>query len=143
MSSRSCLLALGLCLLAAAPALAAKWEKVGDTPLAAVYLDKESLRRAGSMARAQLEWRWHADTEVPDSNGSRFYRLERQLQISNCANRSYAVAEGMRYGDARGADLVSSYRHDESALPYSEARPRTIRETLVDHMCRAEPAKKP
>jgi len=116
---------------------AVTWDKIGDTGLASVYIDKDSVRRSGSEARAALEWRWNSPTEVPDSGGAKHYRLERQVQISNCTNGGYAVAEGARYADARGTDLVSSYKYDERALPYMEARPKTIRETIVQQVCKA------
>jgi len=124
---------------------AVTWDKVGDTGLASVYIDKDSVRRSGTEARAALEWRWNSPTEVPDSGGAKHYRLERQVQISNCLNGGYAVAEGARYADARGTDLVSSYKYDEQALPYMEARPKTIRETIVQQVCKIAPtpARKP
>ncbi len=123
-------------------ASAAQWDKVGDTTLASVYVDKDSLRRSGNEVRATLEWRWFSPTEVPDTNGAKTYRLERQVQISNCTNRSYAVAEGNRYADERGIDLVSTYRYEERSLPYSEARARTIRDTIIGHVCRVAPVEK-
>ena len=128
----------------ACPALvaAAQWDKVGDTTLASVYVDKDSMRRSGNEVRASLEWRWFSPTEVPDTAGAKTYRLERQVQISNCANRSFAIAEGNRYSDERGIELVSSYRYDERSLPYSEARARTIRDVIIGHVCRAAPAEK-
>lgn len=128
----------------AVPALAGatQWDKVGDTSLASVYVDKDSIRRNGTEVRASLEWRWFSPTEVPDTNGTKTYRLERQVQISNCSNRGYAVAEGTRYADERGIDLVSSYRYEERSLPYSEARARTIRDTIIAYVCRAAPPEK-
>ena len=124
---------------------AVTWDKVGDTGLASVYIDKDSVRRSGSEARAALEWRWNSPTEVPDSGGAKHYRLERQVQISNCKNGGYAVSEGARYADTRGTDLVSSYKYDEQSLPYMEARPKTIRETIVQQVCKIAPtpARKP
>ena len=122
---------------------AVTWDKIGDTGLASVYIDKDSVRRSGSEARAALEWRWNSPTEVPDSGGAKHYRLERQVQISNCTNGGYAVAEGARYADARGTDLVSSYKYDEQSLPYMEARPRTIRETIIQQVCKMLPASPP
>ncbi|HEX7437954.1 MAG TPA: surface-adhesin E family protein [Caldimonas sp.] len=128
--------------LAPTLACAAQWDKVGDTSLASVYVDKDSMRRSGSEVRAALEWRWNSPTEVPDTGGEKTYRLERQVQTSNCAHLSYAVAEGTRYADQRGIDLVSSYKYDERSLPYMEARPRTIRDTIIAHVCRAAPQPK-
>ena len=88
------------------------------------------------------------ELELTDEDGpyaGKHYRLERQVQISNCTNGGYAVAEGARYADARGTDLVSSYKYDEQSLPYMEARPKTIRETIVQQVCKMLPAtpKKP
>ena len=54
------------------------------------------------------------------------------MQILNCANRSYAVAEGVRYADERGIDQVSAYKYEERMLPYSIAPSRTRRDTKSD-----------
>ena len=128
--------------LPAAASAGSGWDKVGDTTLASVYVDKDSMQRSGTEVRASLEWRWNAPTEVPDTNGTRTYRLERQVQISNCANRSYAVAEGVRYADERGIDQVSAYKYEERMLPYSIARSRTIRDTIISYVCKTAPAEK-
>lgn len=133
------LLAVASVLAAPTLACATTWDKVGETGLASVYLDKDSMRRNGTEVRAALEWRWNSPTEVPDTGGVKTYRLERQVQISNCANRGYAVPEGMRYADARGTDLVSSYQYDERSLPYLEASPKTIRDTIIGRVCKVAP----
>ena len=145
MSNRSLILALA-CLVAPGLALAAKWEKVGEAGPVQVWVDKESIRKSGAEARAMLEWRWSRPTDVPDADPPRQYRLERQVQISNCTNRSYAVAEGTRYTDDRGLDPVSSYKYDELSLPYSVAPSRSVRDLVVTYVCTtpvaAPPAKK-
>jgi hypothetical protein len=137
----SCLVAL-----AAAPALAlaANLVKIGDVPgKVSVYVDKESIRRSGTQVRAALEWRWTTPTELPDNPG-RSYVMERQVQVSNCDNKSFAIAEGTRYADERGIDAVASYKNDESTLPYTVAPPRTIRDVVVAYVCAAAPpVKKP
>jgi hypothetical protein len=138
------LLILALAFLAAPGlALAAKWEKVGESGPVQVWVDKESIRKAGSEARANLEWRWSRPTNVPDADPPRQYRLERQVQISNCANRAYAVAEGTRYADERGLEPVSSYKYDELALPYSVAPARSVRDLVVSYVCTAPVAAPP
>ncbi len=136
MSNRSLIVALA-CLAAPGLALAAKWEKVGESGPVQVWVDKDSIRKAGSEARANLEWRWSRPTDVPDADPPRQYRLERQVQISNCANRAYAVAEGTRYADERGLDPVSSYKYDELSLPYSVAPARSVRDLVVTYVCTA------
>lgn len=136
--------AIGLALTLALPGVAGavQWDKVGDTSLASVYVDRDSMQRRGNEVRAALEWRWHSPTEVPDSNGTRSYRLERQVQLSNCTNRGYAVLEGTRYADERGVELVSTYQHEERQLPWMEARPRTIRDVIIGHVCNAAPQRR-
>jgi hypothetical protein len=119
-------------------AAATQYEKVGETKMASVYVDKDSIRRNGNEVRASLEWRWFGPTEVPDGEG-KTYRLERQVQISNCTNRGYAIPEGNRYADERGVELVSTYSYPERFLPWYEARPKTIRDTIVSHVCRVAP----
>lgn len=132
-----------LAVAAALPAGAANLAKIGDTGAVAVYVDKDSMHRNGPLVRAALEWRWVKATELPDKPG-RTYRMERQVQVCNCENRSYAVAEGTQYVDERGIEPVASYRNDESALPYMVAPPRTIRDAVVAYVCAAAaPAKKP
>jgi hypothetical protein len=118
-------------------ASAVTWVKAGDVGKVAVWVDKDSIRRSGSQARATLEWRWAQPTEVPGSEPARSYRMERQVQIANCENRGYAVAEGVHYADERGTDPVNSYRYDESLLPYSVAPARTIRDAAVLFVCQA------
>ena len=144
MSNRLFLIALA-CLAVPGLASAAKWEKVGEAGPVQVFVDKDSIRKTGSEARANIEWRWSKPTNVPDSDPPRQYRLERQVQISNCSNRAYAVAEGTRYSDDRGLEPVSSYKYDELSLPYSVAPARSVRDLVVTYVCTAPaaaPAKK-
>ena len=141
MNARIALLAapLATLLAAAPPAIAApNLVKVGDTGKVSVWVDKESIRRTGNQARAALEWRWTDSTPVPD-RPARLYKLERQVQISNCENKSYAVAEGTHYADDRGIEPVNSYKFEESMLPYSIAPARTIRDTVVTFVCQWTP----
>jgi len=129
-------------LLIAAPALAAaaKWERVADTGAAAAYVDRDSLRRSGNQVRGMVEWRWPKPVETNDSGSPRQYVMERQVQVANCDSRSYAVAEGTRYSDVAGTDPVGSFKYDEAALPYMVAPARSIRNTVVLHVCAAAPA---
>ena len=142
MLNRHLLLALA-CLAAPGLALAAKWEKVGESGPVQVWVDKDSIRKSGNEARANLEWRWSRPANVPDADPPRQYRLERQVQISNCSNRAYAVAEGTRYADDRGLDPVSSYKYDELSLPYSVAPARSVRDLVVTYVCTAPVAAPP
>lgn len=126
------LAAFALALPALAPA--AELTKIGDTGSVSVYVDKDSIRRSGSQARAALEWRWNKPTALSD-NPAKSYRMERQVQVANCDNKSYAVAEGTQYADERGTDPVNSYKNDDSSLPFTVAPARTIRDVAVQYVC--------
>ena len=132
MSSRIAILVLAV--VAAPAASAAPLTRIADTGKASVWVDKDSIRRTGPQARAALEWRWTTPAALAD-NPSKSFRMERQVQVANCDNRSYAVAEGTQYADERGTDPVNSYRNDESALPFTVAPPRTIRDAAVQYVC--------
>ena len=86
-----------------------------------------------------VEWRWPKPVETIDPGSSRQYVMERQVQIANCDNRSYAVAEGTRYADTAGNDPVASFKYEETTLPYSIAPARSIRDIVVVHVCQAAP----
>lgn len=135
------ILASGLLLVAVpSAATAVTWQKVGDVGKVAAFVDKDSIRRSGAQARATVEWRWAQPTDVPDSSPPKSYRVERQVQIANCTNRGYAVAEGIHYADERGIDVVNSYKYDEATLPYMVAPARTIRDAVVVWVCQASAA---
>lgn len=116
---------------------AAKWEKVADTGSAMALVDRDSLKRQGNQVRAMIEWRW-TKPPVNDTDG-RPYVMERQLQIANCDNRSWAVAEGIRYADVSGINPVNSFKYDELSLPWTVAPSRTIRDAVVLHVCKTAP----
>ena len=126
----------------ATAAAAASLVPVGTAGAVTAYVDKDSIRRNGSQVRAALEWRWSKPAELPD-NPAKTYRLERQVQLANCANKSYAVVEGTHYADERGSDLVSSYASDEKSMAWLVPPARTIRANVVSFVCEAAPALAP
>ena len=121
---------------------AASLVPVGTAGAVTAYVDKDSIRRSGSQVRASLEWRWSKPAELPD-NPAKTYRLERQVQLANCANKSYAVVEGVHYADERGTDLVGSYANPEPSLAWTVPPARTIRASVVSFVCEAVPAPAP
>ncbi len=116
---------------------AVKWEKIADTGAATALVDRDSLKRQGNQVRAFIEWRW-ARPAVNDTDG-REYVMERQLQLANCDNRAWAVAEGTRYADVAGVNPINSFKYDELSLPWSVAPSRTIRDAVVLHVCKIAP----
>lgn len=134
--NRPALLLLAASILAA-NASAATWVEIGGSDAVVVFVDTESLRRNGTQVRSWLKWQWSKPVDVPNSYPVKLYQLERQLQVSDCKNGTLAIAQGVRYADATGNDVVDSYTIPEKAWQFSEAAPETIGESIVKYVCKA------
>lgn len=121
---------------------AATWVEVGGSDSVVVSVDTESLRRNGSQVKSWLKWQWSKPINLPNTYPVKLYQLERQLQISDCKNRTLAIAQGVRYMDANGNELVDSYTIEEKAWQFSEAAPETIGENIIKYVCNATPKTK-
>lgn len=121
----------------AANARAATWVEIGGSDAVVVSVDTESLRRSGAQVRSWLKWQWSKPVGVPNSYPVKLYQLERQLQVSDCKNGALAIAQGVRYADATGNDVVDSYTISQKAWQFSEAAPETIGESIVKYVCTA------
>ena len=129
----------------ALPAVAhsANWVSIGGNDEVTVYVDTESMRRTGVTARTWLKWQWTKPQEVPGRYPAKTYLFEKQLQISNCKEGTLAVAQGIRYVDLDGNEVVDSYALEEKSWKFSEAAPETIGESLVKFACKSnEPRRK-
>ena len=129
-------------LTVSAHASAATWVEVGGSDSVIVSVDTESLLRDGSRVKSWLKWQWSKPIDVPNTYPIKVYQLERQLQISDCKNRTLAIAQGVRYADVSGNDVVDSYTIEEKAWQFSEAAPETIGESIVKYVCKATLQKK-
>lgn len=120
-----------------AEASAANWVEVGGSDAVVVSVDTESLRRSGTQVRSWLKWQWSKPLDVPNTYPVKQYKLERQLQVSDCKNRTFAIAQGVRYSDETGNDVVDSYIVAEKSWQFSEAVPETLGESIVRYVCKA------
>lgn len=120
----------------AANAGAATWVEIGGSDAVVVSVDTESLRRDGTKVRSWLKWQWSKPVDVPNLYPVKLYQLERQLQVSDCKNGTFAIAQGVRYADETGNDVVDSYTVPEKAWQFSEAAPETIGESIVKYVCK-------
>ena len=124
-------------LVLTANASAANWVEVGGSDAVVVSVDTESLRRSGAQVRSWLKWQWSKPLDVPNSYPVKQYQLERQLQVSDCKNGAFAIAQGVRYSDATGNDVVDSYTVAEKSWQFSEAAPETLGESILRYVCKA------
>lgn len=125
--------------LLAFPALAtaATWVEIGGNDAVVVFVDRDSLRRNGTKVKSWLKWQWSKPTEVPDTYPPKLYQLERQLQVSDCANNNLAIAQGVMYSDASGNEVVASYTYQEKTWRFTEVVPETIGESIIKFVCKA------
>ena len=120
-----------------ANAIAAKWIEIGGNDAVVVSVDTESIRRIGTKVKSWLKWQWTKPTDVPNAYPVKLYQLELQLQVSDCKNGTLAVAQGVRYVDASGGEVVDSYTVAEKWWQFSEAAPESIGESIIKYVCRA------
>lgn len=130
--------------LLALPTIAhsAKWVSVGGNDEVTVYVDTDSMRRVGTKAKTWLKWDWTKPQELPGTSLSKTYQFEKQLQISDCRDLTLAIAQGIRYADREGNEVVDSYAVDGKAWKFSEPAPETIGESLVKFACKSTDPKR-
>lgn len=120
------------------PASAASWVAVGESPEVSAYLDTESLRREGSRVRTWLKWTWRDEQDIQNTHPIKRFRFERQLQVSDCRTKQYAIVQSIWYSNEDGA-LVSSLVVPERQWEFSEAAPDTIGESIIRLACNTLP----
>lgn len=130
-------------LIAPLPANAANWIEVGASDAVVVSVDTESLRRTGTKVKSWLKWQWSKPTDVPNTYPVKLYQLERQLQVSDCKSGTLAIAQGVRYADVSGNEVVvDNYTIEEKFWQFSEAAPETIGESIIKYVCKATAQKR-
>jgi len=75
----------------------ATWVVVGDHDFVVVFVDKDSIRRNGSRVKSWLKWQWTQPVGIQNSYPTKKYQSEKQLQVSDCANNTLAIAQGIMY----------------------------------------------
>ena len=119
---------------AAMPASAASWVVVGESQEVSAHLDTESLRREGSRVRTWLKWNWRDEQDIQNTYPIKRFRFERQLQVSDCRTKQYAIVQHIWYSSEDGV-LVSSVTVPERQWEFSEAAPETIGESIIKLAC--------
>jgi hypothetical protein len=118
-------------------AMAANWVEVAGSDSVTVSVDKDSMRKVGTKVKTWLKWEWVKPQDVPNMYPSKTYKTEKQLQVSDCANGTLAIAQGVQYSTDGNGEVVNSYTFDERAWRFSEAAPETIGESILRFACKA------
>ena len=118
------------------PSQAATWVEIGGNDEVAVFIDTDSIRKTGNRVKTWLKWNWTKAQDIPGSYPPKTYLAEKQLQVSNCQNRTLAVVQGVRYAALDGNWVVDSYTVDEKIWKFSEVVPETIGETIINFTCK-------
>jgi hypothetical protein len=115
---------------------ATTWVDVAGSDEVTVFVDRDSLRRSGSIVKSWLQWKWGAPQEVPGMSPAKTFKLEKQLQISDCSEGTLAIAQGIRYADDAGLNIVDSYVVPKNQWEFSEAAPETNGESIIRFVCK-------
>ena len=121
-------------------ATASNWIRIGQNAEVIVFTDTDSLRRVGPKVRSWQRYEWTKPMAVPALIAEdKKFRMERQLQLTNCDERSYVILQGLRYEDKDGTTLVHAFTDEEKDLKYEEPAPDTIGESLIRFACSVVP----
>ena len=117
-------------------AFAANWVDIAGNNEVTVFIDTDSIRRNGTRVKTWLKWQWIKEQDIPNSYPPKRYLSEKQLQVSDCQRRTLAIAQGVRYSNAEGTDVIDSYAVEERKWQFTEVVPETIGETIVRVACK-------
>ena len=119
------------------PASATNWVEIGGNDAVTVKVDKDSMRRIGNRVKTWLKWEWAKPQDVEGTYPTKTYKVEKQLQISDCTNGTLAIAQGIQYAADDSGDVANSYIINEKQWRFSEAAPETIGESILQFACKS------
>lgn len=132
-----------LCALAATPpAHAVDWVRVsGNGAEAAVYVNRHSIQREGTSAKAWVMWDFSAAQQAADASGRPFLSHKAML-LFNCDKRELAIARFAFYTENFGkGEQFGKQDTPRDHLNYLQADPNTVSDAITGMVC-AKPARK-
>ncbi len=117
------------------PSDAATWVEIGRTSEATVFIDIDSVRKAGNRVKSWQKWNWTKPQYITNSYPTKSYLAEKSLQVSECQNRTTAVLERVFYTELDYRVIVDSATVDERSARFSEVVPETIGEAISNFAC--------
>jgi hypothetical protein len=127
-------------LLASSLASAApdRWVEVAAGDNVTVFLDTQSIRRTGSKVKVWLRWVHEKPREVKGSFPVKTFLSSKSLEVYNCAERTAATLQSIKYAEAGGGEVVESLTGSDTPNQYSELAPETIGEGVLEFVCKPQ-----
>lgn len=126
---------LALCSIPAT-ASASNWVEAAVNDNVIVYIDKQSLRRAGQKVKAWVKWEFTKPKELAGTFPKQMYQASKELSIYNCADRTTLTLQATRYTEIEMVTVVEDISIKDIPSSYYEVAPDTIGEALLEFSCR-------
>jgi hypothetical protein len=113
-----------------------RWVEVSSDDDASAYIDKQTIKRHGHNVEAWLEIIYTEPTATTDRYPARQYQNETDLAVYNCAERTSATIEILRYANAdKSGEVVETWSIPKSMAAFSGVAPQTIGERAFTYLC--------
>jgi hypothetical protein len=116
-------------------AQSSRWVETASSSNMFVFADAKSLRRSGSTVRVWMKWVMKSPEEI-QAFPKRTYMVEKSLVVFNCARRTSAVLQSIRYEDVEQTVLVDTRAFPASPAAFTEVAPETLGEANLEFACR-------
>lgn len=131
------LLAMAM-LSAAVSAQPPRWVKVGGGELINVYVDTQSLKRSGPKVRVWLKWVHGRPVDTDSVDPKRTYLSEKTLAIYDCAARTSAAVQLIRYAGAEASgEVVEAASIPEEKAVYDSLGDDSPGQSILLYVCGA------
>lgn len=119
-----------------APTQPSRWALAGTGTKTTVYVDTQSLRKAGTVARVWLKWTSTVAMETTRAQPAKTYLSEKTFAIYDCSNRTSATLQVIRYADSDAAgDVVESFSIREPQANFDSVAPESLGEAILKVVC--------
>jgi len=116
-----------------------RWVKISSDEDTSAYIDKQTIKRHGHNVEAWLEIIYTEPTAMTDRYPARQYQNETDLAVYNCAERTSATIEILRYTNAdKSGGIVETWSIPKSMATFSGVAPQTIGERAFAYLCKGD-----
>ena len=122
-----------LSVLAAQPAVAAEWIKMGGNDSVDAYMDLKLLDKKGKYA---VSWRLYDYRSPQKTSSGMVFRSAITLDVTDCAGRTEAMTSFTQYDQPMGkGKVVASNKLAQSEWEVRKITPNSIGEALAQVAC--------
>ena len=117
------------------PVYSAQWEAFGGTDTARVFIDKESIKRSGSVVKVWLKWVNDTPRPVFGSVDGALSTLELTLNAYNCVSRESAILQVIKYGGKGDGEVLMQASARDDPSRYEAVVPESLAEKVLSQVC--------